>query len=189
MISITPKQNRYNDLKLGRIFYEITNLEEIRITQSKIPAIGEFTFCPLHCNPCKFLIKILDLSHNNIKFVVQRNFYCLDSLESLDLSDNNLSSDFPSAAFFKLSSLLKLSLARNKINQLAPLMFHLLNKLEELDLSGNPLSEIRSDKLRGLPNLRLLNLNSCQLTRIDGFTFRGMFNLLCEMIIKLFFIN
>ncbi|OTF70624.1 leucine-rich repeat-containing protein [Euroglyphus maynei] len=177
VINITPKQNRYNALTLGRIFTNMTNLEEIRITQSKLPAIGEMTFCPLHCNPCQSLIKILDLSHNNINAVLQGNFYCLDSLEFLDLSDNNLSTGLPSAPFGKLSSLLKLSLARNKLNQLVPLMFHSLNSLEELDLSENPLSEIRSDELRGLPNLRLLNLNGCQLARIDGFTFRGLTNL------------
>nr|XP_046919161.1 insulin-like growth factor-binding protein complex acid labile subunit isoform X2 [Dermatophagoides farinae] len=177
VINITPKQNRYNSLTLGRIFTNMTNLEEIRIIRSKLPAIGEMTFCPFHCNPCQSSIKILDLSHNNINAVVQGNFYCLDSLEILDLSDNNLSTGLPSAPFGKLSSLMKLSLARNKLNQLVPLIFHSLNSLEELDLSENPLSEIRSDELRGLPNLRLLNLNGCQLVRIDGFTFRELTNL------------
>ncbi|KPM06900.1 leucine-rich repeat-containing protein 18 [Sarcoptes scabiei] len=175
VITITSKPGRYNSLNLGPIFTNLTFLEEIHITRSKLPAIGESTFCSPNCIPsCRSSIRILDLSQNNIANLVQGNFNCLDYLEILDLSENDLSDNLPSAPFMRLRNLRRLFLRRNKLDKLVPLMFHSLSTLEELDLSQNQLAMISMTELRGLKNLQKLILRGNQLTRLDSFLFNEM---------------
>lgn len=162
-------------MTLSRIFTNMTYLEEVHITRSRLPAIGEATFCSLQCNPfCGSQLRLLDLSQNNINSLVQTNFKCLDLLEILDLSDNNLSTSLPSAPFVYLRNLRKLSLAKNKIREIVPLMFHSLNLLEELDLSENELTKLSHNDLRNLPKIRTINLSGCKLTQLDGHVFYGI---------------
>jgi len=120
-----------------------SQLEEIRILRSNIPAIGRHSFWGVPT------LKVLDLRLNNISQVVQENFRGLANLRELYLDDNKIS-DMPSAPFNYLTELRVLSIARNQIYELAPRVFLKLGKLRELDLSGNNLIEMNPEVFKDI---------------------------------------
>jgi Leucine-rich repeat (LRR) protein len=67
------------------MFLDFDTLQEIYITHSNLPAIGDSTFWPgKH-------LQLLDLSFNNITILRESDFNGLINLMTLDLSDNSLS--------------------------------------------------------------------------------------------------
>lgn len=158
------------NLTLGRIFQNFDLLEEVSITFSQIPAIGDSSFWPGK------KIRSLDLSHNQISLIREEDFNGLPVLSSLTLSDNALSVT-PSAVFRKLSSLKRLSLARNKLTRLVPRMFYKLEKLEHLDLSENALNELLAEDLKDSRGLKSLLLAGCGLQRIHSLVYQTLPNL------------
>ena len=63
-----------------------------------------------------------------------------NSLQELDLGNNNLTDDFTKDEnFIQLGKLKKLNLSDNELTEISPLLCDLM-KLEELDLNSNPLS-------------------------------------------------
>ncbi|XP_015931133.1 leucine-rich repeat-containing protein 15-like [Parasteatoda tepidariorum] len=170
VLIITAPPHNSNELTIGRIFLDFHDLEEVRITYSKLPAIGDSSFWPGKN------LKILDLSHNNITFIRDKDFYGLRNLRVLDLSYNGISAS-PSAPFRLLSSLTTLSLARNKFRTLVPRFFYMLTKLEKLDLSGNPLKDIDPENLKDVRPLRRFHLAKCQLTRLHSLVYQQLPNL------------
>jgi Leucine-rich repeat (LRR) protein len=149
---------------------ELHELEEVHITYSNLPAIGDSSFWPGK------RLKVLNLSHNNITIVRDSDFNQLDNLIILNLSHNYLSRA-PSASFRHLTNLTTLSLARNKFTKLVPRLFYKLEKLEFLDLSGNPLREIHAEDLKDIKNLTFLNLSKCQLEKIHSLVYKNLLNL------------
>ena len=170
MLNISAPKANLNHITLGRIFLELHDLEEVHITYSKLPAIGDSSFWPGRA------LKLLNLSHNSISIVIDSDFNRLDNLLVLDLSDNYLSRA-PSAAFRHLTNLTTLSLAGNKFTKLVPRLFYKLEKLEILDLSRNPLREIHPDDLKDLINLSVLKLSKCLLERLDSLVYKTLPNL------------
>ncbi|XP_015789547.1 carboxypeptidase N subunit 2 isoform X2 [Tetranychus urticae] len=172
VLIIDGKPDQENTLNLGKIFDKLTVLEEIKISHSRLPAIGESSFWP------GYKLKSIDLSHNSISILSQRDFYNLSHLTSLDLSDNRLNErNIPSAPFSYLISLKRLSLARNNIRSIVPRMFYPLTSLEHLDLSGNPLSDIKADYFIDLPVLSYLSLEACGLKDIQSKIYKPLNNL------------
>ena len=102
-----------NNITIGRIFLKFNNLEEVRIRNSAVPAIGDSSFWPGR------RLLILDLSHNSISFLRESDFNGLKNLQELDLSDNEIFAT-PSAPFRHLINLKKLNLARNNLQNLVP---------------------------------------------------------------------
>ncbi|KFM58186.1 Leucine-rich repeat-containing protein 15, partial [Stegodyphus mimosarum] len=170
VLIITAPPNHYNELTIGRIFLDFYELEEVRITYSKLPAIGDSSFYPGK------KLKILDLSHNNITFIRDKDFFGLRNLKILDLSYNGIAAS-PSAPFRFLPSLTTLSLARNRLRTLVPRFFYMLVKLEKLDLSGNPLKDIDPENLKDVRPLRRFHLAKCQLTRLHSLIYQQLPNL------------
>lgn len=151
-----------NDAAIGRIFMELPNLQEIRITYSGLPMIGESTFWPgrelLH----------LDLSNNRIDRLKDSDFNPLSRLETLNLSDNQLH-EIPSASFRFLTNLSSLSLSRNRISKLVPRMFYKLDHLEHLDLSENPLTgtEVSAVIFQDIHTLKSLRMEKAGIKSIS----------------------
>lgn len=170
VLLVTAPVDNPNRLTIGRIFQEFFELEEVRITHSMLPAIGDSSFWPGKN------IKILDLSHNNISFIRDRDFFGLQNLRVLDLSYNNIAAS-PSAPFRLLTSLTTLSLARNRLRTLVPRFFYMLSKLEKLDLTGNPLKDVDPENLKDVKPLRRLHLAKCQLQRLHSLTYQQLPNL------------
>ena len=155
---------------MGRIFLELHDLEEVHITYSQLPAIGDSSFWP------GTALKLLNLSHNSISIVIDSDFNRLDNLLVLDLSDNHLSRA-PSAAFRHLTNLTSLSLAGNEFTKLSTRLFYKLEKLEILDLSRNPLREIHPDDFKDIRNLSILNLSKCLLEKLHSLVYKALPNL------------
>lgn len=170
VLVITAPVNNLNRLTIGRIFQEFYELEEVRITYSRLPAIGDSSFWPGKN------IRLLDLSHNNITFIRDRDFFGLQNLRILDLSYNNIAAS-PSAPFRLLTSLTTLSLARNRLRTLVPRFFYMLSKLEKLDLTGNPLKDIDPENMKDVKPLKRLHLAKCQITRLHSLTYQQLPNL------------
>lgn len=170
VLIITAPPDRLNRITIGRIFQDFYELEEIRITYSLLPAIGDSSFWPGKN------LKILDLSNNNISIIRDKDFFGLQNLRVLDLSYNGISAS-PSAPFRLLPSLTTLSLARNKLRTLVPRFFYMLQKLEKLDLTGNPLRDIDPENLKDVRPLKRFHLAKCQLTRFHSLIYQQLPNL------------
>ena len=170
VLNISAPEDKLNQITLGRIFLELHHLEEVHITYSKLPAIGDSSFWPGRA------LKTLNLSHNSITIVRDSDFNGLDNLLTLDLSDNKLSRA-PSAAFRHLTNLTWLSLAGNQFNKLVPRLFFKLTKLDYLDLSRNPLRDIHPDDFKDITNLSTLNMKQCHLDSVHSLVYRSLPNL------------
>ncbi|XP_064458166.1 platelet glycoprotein V-like [Ornithodoros turicata] len=170
VLVVTAPPEHPNDLTIGRFFMQFTDLEEIRITYSNAPAIGESSFWPGR------RLQILDLSHNNISLLKDSDFNGLSHLRVLNLSYNCISTA-PSAPFRYLSNLTSLFLAHNKLETLAPRFFYMLKRLQRLDLSGNPLRVIDPEHLKDVRPLRVLSLAHCHLKRLHSLIYQKLLNL------------
>ena len=170
VLVFTASPDKPNKITLGRIFLEFQNLQEIHITHSGVPAIGDSSFWPGKN------VQVLDLSHNNITILRDTDFNGLINLVTLNLNDNKLSGS-PSAPFRFLTNLTHLSLARNKLTKLVPRLFYKLEKLIYLDLSENPLREIEHDDFKDLKPLKTLFLVGCQLKYFHSLVYQSLPNL------------
>ncbi|XP_022237719.1 leucine-rich repeats and immunoglobulin-like domains protein sma-10 [Limulus polyphemus] len=170
VLIVTASRDIPNNLTIGRIFLNFFSLEEIHITHSNVPAIGDSSFWPGNN------LRILNLSHNNITQLHDTDFNGLKNLQVLDLS-NNLISAFPSAPFHFLSNLKTLSLARNSLRRLVPRFFYMLGNLERLDLSGNPLRNVDPENLKDLRPIKSLSLAKCQIERLHSLIYQQLPNL------------
>ncbi|XP_033755678.1 slit homolog 3 protein-like [Pecten maximus] len=92
-------------------------------------------------NICQYqLLVYVDLSGNNIKEI--GNISCLTKLDTLDLSENQLSFIY-NHTFRGLVSLRKLNLANNKISYIEPYTWsHQTSSILNIQLEGNELSEV-----------------------------------------------
>jgi Leucine-rich repeat (LRR) protein len=160
VLIITAPEGDDNLLTIGPVFNQLGNLEELTVSRSQIPAIGDHSFWGL-----KHLRK-LDLTHNNIQQVTDKNFRGLGELETLRLDHNQINS-MPSNSFRYMVELRSLSLSHNKIKELVPRVFMKLNKLKSLDLSGNPLGDLYPDVFKDIMELKELRCHACGLAIIN----------------------
>ncbi|XP_032795366.1 insulin-like growth factor-binding protein complex acid labile subunit [Daphnia magna] len=160
VLIIAAPDDKPNSLTIGPIFQSLAKLEQLKITNSFVPAIGKHSFWGLRS------LRTLDLSLNNISALVESNFRGLITLEDL-LLDGNIIDSIPSAAFRHLPALKRLSLARNHLSEFVPRLFYGLHRLEELELSDNPLQELEPEVFRDVRLLRTLRCRRCRLTYIN----------------------
>ncbi|XP_036068913.1 extracellular matrix protein 2 [Oryzias melastigma] len=111
----------------------------------------------------------LDVAWNKISVITAHAFLGVPSLETLDLSQNELGDEsFSQKPLFNLTSLKKLNLADNQITRIPALP----PSLEELKINNNKLSGLTPDCFKGIPknltSLKKLNLADNQITRIPA---------------------
>ncbi|XP_050678439.1 leucine-rich repeat neuronal protein 3-like isoform X2 [Leptidea sinapis] len=124
-------------------------------------------------------VQVLNLSRCAIEIIENASFKDLQSMNTLDLSHNKLTSAklsphafegrFSPEEYEPLAAMRTLSLAYNDLHSLNQDLFEHLPELTELDLSGNPLTTIDHVTviaISSLPMLKVLRLRSCQLTEI-----------------------
>nr|CAD7203499.1 unnamed protein product [Timema douglasi] len=171
VLRISAPKDHSNSLTIGPIFHGFSQLEELHIVRSNVPAIGKHSFWGVPS------LLILNLTQNNITHVLDYNFRGLANLVELHLDDNRIES-MPSGTFRYLQELRVLSLARNRIKELVPRLFLMLGKLHELDLSGNRLlMELNPEVFKDIQDLRKFRCRGCSLSNINT----QLYNLLSDM--------
>ena len=134
IIRISAPDDNANFLTMSPDIQSFKKLEELHITKSNVPILGQHFFFGL------VKLEVLNLSQNNITQPLDHNFRGLVNLKELYLDDNRIYS-LPSGTFRYAIQLKVLSLQRNRLKELMPRVFQQLTKLEVLKLNGNPLGE------------------------------------------------
>ncbi|KAG8584482.1 hypothetical protein GDO81_008841 [Engystomops pustulosus] len=141
---------------------------------------------------------------NNSKDPDNSTFAGLENsdLAMLDISHGSIFS-LRSYVFGKLSKMIHLNLAENKINLIQKNAFHGLQNLEILNMSFNLLGEIYDDSFDGLPSVEQIFLNDNHIGPIQNNAFKNLPKLLlldltnnaiatlrfCESMPSVYFIN
>lgn len=117
----------------------------------------------------------LDVSNNQISSLTFLNSSILgDSLKYLDLSNNKISA-VEDEGFILLTKLISLNLSNNLISgrSLNEAKFKFLNKLLFLNLRENPLKMVKTDTFNFLefPSLKLLDLSHCEIRELETDSF------------------
>ncbi|XP_058076058.1 receptor-like protein EIX1 isoform X2 [Magnolia sinica] len=107
-------------------------------------------------------LQSLDLSWNQLNGSIPAALGGLSSLQSLDLSRNQLNGNIP-AALGGLSSLQSIDLSRIQLNGNIPAALGRLSSLQSLDFSGNQLIGSIPAALGGLSSLQFFDLSGNQL--------------------------
>ena len=155
----------FNDLRelQPTVFSDLVSLEKLNLSKNSIRELPERIF-----SSNKNLKKI-DISENRLKKIPQDIFNNLPELRSLNLHRNNLGEFIPSNQniFSRCDQLQVLNLRNNYIRDIANLLDN-LKDLKELDLSHNSLKKF---KIKDGRNIKILRLNSNELTSLDVKTF------------------
>uniref|UniRef100_A0A2K6MDS0 Leucine rich repeats and immunoglobulin like domains 3 n=1 Tax=Rhinopithecus bieti TaxID=61621 RepID=A0A2K6MDS0_RHIBE len=161
----------YRDLSHNRLSFikassmsHLQSLREVKLNNNElenIPNLG-----PVSAN-----ITLLSLAGNRIVEILPEHLKEFQSLETLDLSSNNIS-ELKTA--FPPLQLKYLYLNSNRVTSMEPGYFDsLANTLLVLKLNRNRISAI-PPKMFKLPQLQHLELNRNKIKNIDGLTFQGL---------------
>lgn len=145
------------------------SLVEVDLSHNKLINFPPAMFSALN------LLKVLNLSRNEMNSLADRAFEGLASLSYVDLSDNKLSS-LPPELFIETTRLKEIHLRNNSINVLAPGIFSYLNELIVLDMSYNDLNShwVGSATFNGLHKLLVLDLSANKINKIDATIFKSL---------------
>ncbi|XP_057337575.1 protein artichoke-like [Microplitis mediator] len=164
----------YNDLKE----FDIDNLNILEVLALDGNPIDEF--CGIE-NSCvglyikySFSLKILTLSHMNLKKIAADAFRFLGYLVELDMSHNKIRY-FPAHAFETLFELKTFRLDNNELSELPDICS--LQNLENLSISNNYISSVSSSNFCNLSKLKRLNLSGNSLDEIPAGVFDNLTSL------------
>uniref|UniRef100_UPI0037E8BCE3 leucine-rich repeat and immunoglobulin-like domain-containing nogo receptor-interacting protein 1 n=1 Tax=Semicossyphus pulcher TaxID=241346 RepID=UPI0037E8BCE3 len=120
--------------------------------------------------------KLLNLTHNKIKTLVQQQFQTLTQLFDLDLSDNFVAI-IEVEAFLGLQNLINLRLARNRLKVIPVGAFAGLQRLRFLDISSNGILVFLDFTFRDLAALQFLTAADNDVVFISHQAFSGLTSL------------
>ncbi|KAI8533905.1 hypothetical protein RHMOL_Rhmol10G0046800 [Rhododendron molle] len=171
VVSEIPSNQRNTMINLYNLLQKNTDEYFFPWNSTRDPCSWKGVTCNVHNSSItQFSLQLFSLSNPDFLPVLCQ----IDTLESIDLSNNYLSS-IPSGFMTncgKLSGLRGLNFSRNRLSGSLP-NFDGFLKLEFLDLSQNYLSGTISLQMDGLVNLKLLSLGYNQfigsLPNFDGF--------------------
>uniref|UniRef100_A0A8C6K1V5 Uncharacterized protein n=1 Tax=Melopsittacus undulatus TaxID=13146 RepID=A0A8C6K1V5_MELUD len=147
-------------------FAELSNLEEVRLDNNElttIPSLG----------PAASSVRSLHLHHNRIRSIEASQLKPYVSLETLDLSFNDIT-EIRNGCFPQGLHIKELYLGSNRISTLEPGAFDSLSRsLLTLRLSKNRITQLPVKAFR-LPRLIQLELNRNRIRLIEGLTFQGL---------------
>ncbi|XP_038637351.1 leucine-rich repeat and transmembrane domain-containing protein 2 isoform X2 [Scyliorhinus canicula] len=147
--------------------------------------------CPTHCScknyevDCSNLglftipadipsnIKFLSLSNNKLSTLQALTFINFTTLEKLDLSNNYLD-QLPSNVFDYIRNLTDLNLRNNSIRSLDKSIFYKTTNLQRLDLSVNGISQIPLLLFDEMQNLTWLNLEDNRMPQLEREAFEPL---------------
>ncbi|XP_062914563.1 leucine-rich repeats and immunoglobulin-like domains protein 3 [Mobula hypostoma] len=161
-VRLDLSHNRITSIN-GSLFNHLHSLQEVKITHNELTTIPNFGIVTAN-------ITLLSLSNNKISEVLSEQLMSLQSMETLDLSNNQI---FELKKFPHLP-LRYLYINNNKITTLDPGCFdNLSNTLQVLKLNRNKISAIPS-KMFKLPRLQHLELSRNKIKKVDGLAFQGL---------------
>ncbi|KAI1882237.1 hypothetical protein AGOR_G00248620 [Albula goreensis] len=167
IVQLDLSHNKLQSLD-GSMFTKLHHLSEIKLNNNDLDSVPDL-------GPCSVNVTFLSLANNRIAKIMAEQLQSFRSLETLDLSNNNMGE--LRAATFPLLPLKNLFMSNNRISSLEPGCFeNLSSTLQILKLSRNRLSTVPA-KIFQLPNLQHLELNRNRVRRIDGLTFHGLHSL------------
>ncbi|XP_048463477.1 leucine-rich repeat and transmembrane domain-containing protein 2 [Rhincodon typus] len=147
--------------------------------------------CPTHCSCKKYEvdcsnlglvtiptdipsnIKFLSLSNNKLSSLQAFTFINFTTLEKLDLS-NNFLDQLPANVFDYIRNLTDLNLRNNSIRSLDKSIFYKTTNLQRLDLSVNGLSQIPLLLFDEMQNLTWLNLEENRMPNLEREAFEPL---------------
>ncbi|XP_029108044.1 leucine-rich repeats and immunoglobulin-like domains protein 3 isoform X2 [Scleropages formosus] len=150
------------------VFAKLRHLNELKLNNNELDSVPDLGLCSSN-------ITVLNLANNRISKVLLEQLQPFQSLEILDLSNNNVAE--LRATSFPALPLKFLFMNSNRISSLEPGCFSNLSAtLQVLKLNRNRLSSIPA-KIFQLPNLQHLELNRNRVKRVDGLAFHGLHSL------------
>ncbi|XP_045769205.1 toll-like receptor 7 [Maniola jurtina] len=173
--SLDLAQNNIKFVPSG-VFCSLENLNTVNLTNNRIRTVGQIGFGP----GCGSSLQTLDLSHNEIKSLSEESeLLKLRSLQHLYLQHNNIT-DISSEAFNGLVSMRVLNISHNRLHTLPEGLFAYARELREIYLNDNSLFELARGIFHRLEQLIVLDLSSNQLTsnHVDDGTFLGLIRLI-----------
>uniref|UniRef100_A0A0D9QWZ5 Leucine rich repeats and immunoglobulin like domains 3 n=2 Tax=Chlorocebus sabaeus TaxID=60711 RepID=A0A0D9QWZ5_CHLSB len=142
----------------------LQSLREVKLNNNELETIPNL-------GPVSANITLLSLAGNRIVEILPEHLKEFQSLETLDLSSNNIS-ELKTA--FPPLQLKYLYLNSNRVTSMEPGYFDsLANTLLVLKLNRNRISAI-PPKMFKLPQLQHLELNRNKIKNVDGLTFQGL---------------
>ncbi|KAJ8411297.1 hypothetical protein AAFF_G00173030 [Aldrovandia affinis] len=167
IVQLDLSHNKLQSLD-GTLFTKLRHLSEIKLNNNELESVPDL-------GPCSVNITLLNLANNRMVKIWAEQLQSFQSLETLDLSNNNIG-ELRVTSFPPLP-LKNLFMNNNRISSLEPGCFDSLSSsLQVLKLSRNRLSNV-PPKIFQLPNLQHLELNRNRVRRIDGLTFHGLHSL------------
>lgn len=142
--------NFIKELDNGTFFY-LTHLEVLDLSHNDLQSLAPSVFHGLQS------LRHLLLHHNRLA-TIAGPFHSLPQLLVLDLSQNNLQ-ELGNSMFTDLPLLNTIQLSFNKIVHISSVFCSNLFSAQTLNLSGNALEQLQGGVLRGLPNLKTLDLS------------------------------
>ncbi|XP_072928437.1 leucine-rich repeats and immunoglobulin-like domains protein 1 isoform X1 [Hemitrygon akajei] len=150
-------------------FTELPNLREVWLDHNELTTIPDMGLASAH-------LVVLYLHHNKIRSIEANHLKLYESLETLDLTYNEIT-EIQNNCFPQHLKIKDLYLGNNRISIMEPGIFdNLSSTLQVLRLSKNRISHLPV-KVFKLPHLVQLELNRNRIRLIDGLTFHGLDNL------------
>ncbi|XP_008053387.1 leucine-rich repeats and immunoglobulin-like domains protein 3 [Carlito syrichta] len=142
----------------------LQNLREVKLNNNELETIPDL-------GPVSANITLLSLAGNRIVEILPEHLKEFQSLETLDLSSNNI---LELKTAFPVLHLKYLYISSNRVTSMDPGFFdNLANTLLVLKLNRNRISAI-PPKMFKLPQLQHLELNRNKIKNVDGLTFQGL---------------
>ncbi|XP_029471668.1 leucine-rich repeats and immunoglobulin-like domains protein 3 isoform X2 [Rhinatrema bivittatum] len=162
-VQLDLSHNGLSSIKAS-VLSHLHNLQELKLNNNELEAIPDLG--PLSVN-----ITLLSLTSNKIAEILPEQLKPFQSLETLDLSSNNIS-ELKTA--FPPLQLKYLYINNNQITSMEPGTFdNLSSTLQVLKLNRNRISFI-PPKMFKLSHLQHLQLNRNKIRGVDGLTFQGL---------------
>ncbi|ODN04661.1 Insulin-like growth factor-binding protein complex acid labile subunit [Orchesella cincta] len=140
-------------------FDENSYPNEWRLEYNKLKLTGDI--------PLKFMagIKILNVSHNELREVNKNTFPKLYEMHTVDLSWNNISK-IHSAVFINLFSLRNLNMSHNSLTDLSGSAFGAVPTLLDLNLDHNNLTTVSNAAFSRMASLRELSVANNRMKKV-----------------------
>ncbi|XP_076012898.1 leucine-rich repeats and immunoglobulin-like domains protein 1 [Genypterus blacodes] len=167
-VSLNLGNNELTDINV-EVFANLPNLRELRLDHNELTSIPDL-------GQAASKIESLYLHHNKILSIEGRRTRELVSVETLDLSNNDIT-ELRSHCFPAGLQIRDLYLNNNKISVLElGALDHLSSTLQILRLSRNRISQVPVRAFQ-LPRLTLLDLHRNRIRQVEGLTFQGLSSL------------
>ncbi|NWZ79355.1 LRIG1 protein, partial [Poecile atricapillus] len=168
-----PRWPRHLNLSYNKLaeidpsaFAEMSNLQEVRLDNNELTAIPSL-------GSAASSVRSLHLHHNRIRSIEGSQLQPYVTLETLDLSFNDIT-EIRNGCFPQGLHIKELYLGSNRISTLEPGAFDSLSRsLLTLRLSKNRITQLPVKAFR-LPRLMQLELNRNRIRLIEGLTFQGL---------------